>query len=99
MNSCLLEYATVFSIKNNFQPIIYTFCGSTILLSKMKLLFLNLYTSPLWTRHYFNHLLPQEVCTNLQIKRFSLMKFWYKILMYGGTDFQSNNIENHLSHK
>ena len=45
MNSSLLEYATVFPIKNKFQPVILTFYNSAILFSKMKSLFLNLYTS------------------------------------------------------
>ena len=27
------------------------------------------------------------------------MKFWYKIWMYGGADFQSNNFEKHPPHK
>ena len=36
MTSCLLKYATVFPTKNEFQPIIYTFYCSAILLSKMK---------------------------------------------------------------
>ena len=33
------------------------------------------------SHHYFNDLLPWKVCTNLQIKRFPLMKFWYTIWM------------------
>ena len=51
MKSCLLEYGTVFPIKNKFQPVILTFLfwfSSAILLSKMKSLFLNFCASPLW---------------------------------------------------
>ena len=53
MNSCLLEYATVFQIKNNrlFSTGYFEFLfwfSFAILLSKMKSLFINLYTSPLW---------------------------------------------------
>ena len=72
--------------------------SSAILLSKIKLLFLNLYTSPLESGLYFNYLLSREVCTNLQIKRFPLMKLWYTIWMYGGSEFQSNNIKKHPPH-
>ena len=50
------------------------------------------------SRHYFNYLLSQEVCTNLQIKRFPLMKLWYTTWMYGGSESQNNNIKNHPSH-
>ena len=48
MNSCLLEYATVFPIKNKFQPVILTFFSSAIFFSKKNLLFLNLYASTQW---------------------------------------------------
>ena len=49
MDSCLLEYATVFPIKNYVLIGYFSFLfwfSSAILLSKMKSLFLNLYTSP-----------------------------------------------------
>ena len=50
VNSCLLEYATVFPLKNKFLHLTSHFefflFSSSILLSKMELLFLNLYTSP-----------------------------------------------------
>ena len=53
LNSCLLEYPTVFPIKNKFSHLTGYFdflfwFSSVILLSKMKSLFLNLYTSSLW---------------------------------------------------
>ena len=73
--------------------------SSAILHSKKSPLFLNLYTSPQWARHYLTYLMPRKVCTSSQIKRFPLVKFWYTILMYRGTDFRSNNIEKHPSHK
>ena len=50
------------------------------------------------SRNYFNLLLSREVCTNLQIKRFPLMKLWYTIWMYEGSEFQNNNIKKHLPH-
>ena len=50
------------------------------------------------SRHYFNYLLSQEVCTNLQIKRFPLMKLWYTTWMYGGSESQNGNIKNHPPH-
>ena len=104
MNSCLLEYATVFPIKNKFFHLTSFFYflfwfSSAILFSKMKSLFLNLYTSPQLVTSLLQLLLPWEVCTNLQIERFPLMKFWYTIWVYGGSDIQSNNIEKHLSNK
>ena len=104
MNSCLLEYATVFPIKNKFFQLTSFFYflfwfSSAILFSKMKSLFPNLYTSPQLVTSLLQLLLPWEVCTNLQIERFPLMKFWYTIWVYGGSDIQSNNIEKHLSNK
>ena len=45
--------------------------------------------------HYFNYLLSWEVCTNLPIKRFPLMKLWYTIWMYRALN---NNIKKHLPH-
>ena len=54
-NSCLLEYATVFPIKNRFLPV--TLSNFIPVLSK--------------SRHCFNYLLSQEVHTNLQIKKIS----------------------------
>ena len=68
--------------------------SSAILLSKIKSLFLNVYTSPQESRHYFNYLLSREVCTHLQIKRFPLMKLWYITWMYGGSKFQNNNTKS-----
>ena len=102
MNSCLLEYATVFPIKNKFQPVILTFYFDLVppfYFLKWNRFFSTFIPVLCESRHYFNYLSPREVCTNLQIKRFLLMKFWYKIWIYGGTDFQSNNIEKHPSHK
>ena len=62
--------------------------------------FFSTFIPVLWeSRHCFNYVLPREVCTNLWIKRFSLMKFWYKIWMYGSTDFQNKNFEKHPPHK
>ena len=52
MNSCLLEYATVFPVKNKFYGyfgFLFQF-SSAILLSKMKSLFVNLYTSTQWVK-------------------------------------------------
>ena len=77
-NSFLLEYATVFPMKNKFQLVILTFYFDLVL--SFYFLKLNRF-SPTFipvlneSRHYFNYLLPREVCTNLQIKRFPLMKF------------------------
>ena len=94
--SCLLEScATVFPIKNKFLHSIWLtgyfdflfWFYSAILVSKMKLLFLNLYTRPWESCHYFDYWLPREVSTNLQIQRFPLMKFWYTISMYNFFNF------------
>ena len=51
------------------------------------------------SRHYFHYWLPWEMGTNLQVQRFPLIKFWYTIWMYGGSDFQSKNIQKRLFHK
>ena len=76
MNSCLFEYGTVFPIKNKFEVVVLAFYFDLVpaFYFKIKSLFLNLYTSPQEPYHYFNYLLSREVCTNLQIKRFPLMK-------------------------
>ena len=71
VNSCLLEYANVFPIKNKFSHLtshfeFFWFSFST-LLSKMELLFLNLYTSPRWG--------------TLKFKWFPSVKFWYTMWM------------------
>ena len=50
------------------------------------------------SRHYFNYLLSREVCTNLQIKMFPLIKLWYTIRTYGVSEFQNNNIKKHPPH-
>ena len=83
------------------QKVLYGYFGflfwfsSTILLSKTKSLFLNLYTSSHWIMSLLQ--LPiYHVCTNLQ--RFSLVKLWYTIWTYGGFTLQSNNIKKHPSH-
>ena len=71
VNSCLLEYANVFPIKNKFSHLtshfeFFWFSFSTWL-SKMELLFLNLYTSPRWG--------------TLKFKWFPSVKFWYTMWM------------------
>ena len=102
MNSCLFEYATVFPIKNKFQPVILTFYFELVPpfhFIKWNRFFSTFIPVLCESRNYFNYLLSREVCTDLQIKRFLLMKLWYKIWIYGGTDFQRNNIEKHPSHK
>ena len=88
MNSCLLEYATAFGFLFWFS--------SAILLSRMKWIFLNLYISLQWARHYFSYLLSW--CTNLQTKRTPLMKLSRTIWMYGGSEFQNNNIKKDPTH-
>ena len=100
MKSCLIEYVTVFLIKNKFQRVILNFCIG--LVPPLYFLKWNRFFStfiPVLSEscHYFNYLLPRKVCTNFQIKRFPLMKFWYITWMYRGIDFQSNNIKKHLS--
>ena len=69
--------------------------NSAFLLSKMKPFFLNLDTS---SSCVTSPLQLREVCTNLQIKRFSLMKLWYTIWMHGVSEFQNNKIKVHLPH-
>ena len=102
MNSCLLEYPTVFPIEKKFKPVILTFyfdLVSPLYFLKWNHIFATFIPVLSDSRHYFNYLLPREVCTNIQIKRFPLIKIWYTIWIHRGTDFQSNNIEKHLSNK
>ena len=101
-NSCLFEYANVFPIKNKFQLVILTFYFDLVppfYFLKWNCFFSTFIPVFFESPHYFNYLLPREMCTNLQIERFPLMKFWYKTWMHGGTDFRRNNIEKHPSHK
>ena len=101
MNSCLLEYATVFPIKNKFKLVILAFYFD--LVPPFYCLKWNRFFStfiPVFreSRHYFSCLLSREVCTFLQIRRFPVMKLWYTIWMYGGSEFQNNNTKKHLPH-
>ena len=48
------------------------------------------------SRHYFSYLLSW--CTNLQTKRTPLMKLSRTIWMYGGSEFQNNNIKEDPTH-
>ena len=100
MNSCLLEYATVFPIKNKFWLVILAFyfdlAPSFYSLKWNR--FLSTFIPVLnESPQYFNYLLSREVCTNLQIKRFALIKFWYTIWIYRGSKFQNYNIKKHPS--
>ena len=102
MNSCLLEYATVFPTENNFKPVILTFyfdLVSPLYFLKWNPFFPTFIPVLSDSRHYFNYLLPRKVCANIQIKRFPLIKIRYTLWMYGDTNFQSSNIEKHLSNK
>ena len=73
--------------------------SSTILLSKMKFLFLNLYTSPQWVTSLLQLPIYHGKCVLIyKLKRFPLIKLWYTIWTYGGFKLQSNNIKKHPSH-
>ena len=70
-----------------------------ILLSKMKSLFLNLYTSSQWVTSLLQLPIYHGKCALIyKLKRFSLVKLWYTIWTYGGFTLQSNNIKKHPSH-
>ena len=91
MNSCLLEYATVFPTENKFKPVILTFyfdLDSPLYFLKWNRFFPTFILVLSDSRHYFNYLLPRKVYANIQIKRFPLIKIWYTIWMYGDTNFQ-----------
>ena len=78
MNSFLLECATVFPIKNTFQPIIITFYFDLVppfYFLKWNHFFSTFIPVLCESRHYFYYLLLREVCTNLQSKRFPQIKF------------------------
>ena len=99
--SIAIQYATVFLIKNKFWPVILTFYFDLIppfYFLKWNRFFSTFIPVLRESRNYFNYLLSREVCTNLQIKRFALMKLWYAIWMYGDSKFQNNNIKKHLPH-
>ena len=101
MNSRLREYATVNPIKNKFHRVILTFYFDLfppfyfIKWNRFFSTFIPVFSE---SRQYFKYLLPRGVCTNLRIKRSPLMKFWYTIWMYGGTDLQGNSIKKHQFH-
>ena len=96
-----IQYATVFPIKNKFWPVILTFYFDLVppfYFLKWNRFFSTIIPVLSESRHYSNYLLSREVCTNLHIKRFPLMKLWYTIWMYGGSEFQNNNIKKHPPH-
>ena len=99
--SVTIQYATLFPIKNKFWPVILTFYFDLVppfYFLKWNRFFLNFISVTRESRNYFSYLLSREVCTNLQIKRFPLMKLSYTIWMYGGSEFQNSNIKKHPSH-
>ena len=98
MNSCLLEYTTVFLIKNLVILAFYFDLIPPFYFLKWNRFFSTLIPVLRESRHHFNYLSSREVCTNLQIKRLSLMKLWYTIWMYGVSEFQNNKIKVHLPH-
>ena len=101
MNSCLLEYAIGFEPKISFNWLfsLFTFISLRHFTFSNEIAFSQpLYQSLVSPRHYFIYLLSWEVCTNLQIKRFPLMKLWYTIWMCGGSEFQNNSIKKHPPH-
>ena len=74
--------------------------SSVVLFSKMKSLFLNLYTSSQWATSLLQLPINHGKCALIyKLKTFSLVKLWYTIWTYGGFTFQSNNIKKHPSHK
>ena len=99
--SIIIQFPIVFPIKNKFWPVILTFYFDLVppfYFLKWNRFFSTFIPVLSESRHYFNYLLSREVCTNLQIKRFPLMKLWYTIWMYGGSEFQNNNIKKHPPH-
>ena len=79
MNKRWTEYATVFPIKNKFE----LFILAPFYFLKWNRFFSTFIPFLRESLNYFNYLLSWEVCTNLQIKGFLLMKLWYTIWMYG----------------
>ena len=66
--------------------------SSAILLSKMKSLLLNLYTSSQWVTALLQlHIYHGKCVLVYKLKRFLLVKLWYAIWTYGGFTLQSNN--------
>ena len=86
----VLNMLLCFQSKTSFNQLILTFYFDLVpsfYFQKWNRFILNFYASPQWVMSLLNYLLPWKVCANLQIKRFSLMKFWYIIWMYGGSEF------------
>ena len=99
--SITIQYATVFPIKNKFWLVILTFYFDLVppfYFLKWNHFFSTFIPVLSDSYHYFKYLLSGEVCTNLQIKRFPLVKFWNIIWLYGVSEFQCNNIKKHSSH-
>ena len=99
--SITIQYATVFPIKNKFWPVILTFYFDLVpsfYFLKWNRFFWTFIAVLCESRHYFNYLLPREVCTNLQIKGIPLMKLWYTIWRYSDSKFHHNNIKKHPPH-
>ena len=93
---CYCEYAWIYQSKISFNWLFWLLIwfSSAILLSKIKLLSFNLYTSPREPHHYFNYLLSREVCTNLQTK-ISANETLIRNLNVQNTKFKNNNIKKH----
>ena len=73
--------------------------SSTILLSKIKSLFLNLYTSPPWVTPLIQLSIYDGKCVLLhKLKRFPLVKLWYTIWTYENFKLHSNNIKKQPPH-
>ena len=101
MNRCLLEYATVFLIKNKFKLVILAFYFDLVppfYFLKWNRVFSTVTPVFREPRQYVKYLLLREACTNLQIKTFPLMELWYTIPIHGGSEFQNNNIKKNLPH-
>ena len=73
--------------------------SSANLLSKMKSLLLNPYTSPQWLKSLLQPPIYHGKCVLIyKLKIFPLVKLWYTISTYRGFKLQSNNIKKHPSH-
>ena len=73
-----IQYATVFPIKNKFWPVISTFYFDLVppfYFLKWNRFFSTFIPVLCESHHYFNYLLPREVCANLQIKDFPWWNF------------------------
>ena len=99
--SITIQYASVFPINNKFWQVVLTFYFDLVppfYFLKWNRFFSDFIPVLSKSSHYFNYLLHGKCALIYKLKRFLLVKLWYTIRMYGGSELQNNNIKKHPSH-